>query len=350
MELLETAWKGFRNLKPRRQKWRSGLNVLLGPNGSGKTNLLESLNVLCGWGPFAGSKTRATVAWDEPGERAFLAAWADGERSLEAQVLLSSRATLRVGNERVTHSELRSLLPALSFLPRDIDLIDGSPSGRRLFLDKLCVLCSPLYARRLAEYRQLVRHRTALLKKGRPVRPTALPLARFGGWIWDCRRETVGLLAEELQRQEALLPRPAELSLESRVACGGSGESDLAAALEAHLERERYACFPLVGPHRDDLGIFCDGRPASVCLSRGQKRRTVMALILAAGQLIESRVRVKPILLLDDIAAELDLHGREALGNALEASNWQVFITGVDNPFPTTRSMAWHISEGQILN
>jgi DNA replication and repair protein RecF len=172
MKIAETAWKSFRNLEPRRQEWCPGLNVILGPNGSGKTNLLESLNVLCGWGPFEGGKISSLVAWDSAEGRALLAGRAEGERDVEVEVRVGARTSLRAGNEKVTHSALRSLLPSLSFLPGSVGLLDGPPGGRRFFLDKLCALCSPLYARRLAEYKQLVRHRTSLLRHWGP-RPQA---------------------------------------------------------------------------------------------------------------------------------------------------------------------------------
>ncbi|MDR1978648.1 MAG: DNA replication and repair protein RecF [Synergistaceae bacterium] len=403
MEFLETAWKGFRNLKPRRQQWRPGLNVILGPNGSGKTNLLESFNVLSGWGAFtataaaaAGGKTSSLIAWEakeakEAKIRALLMGRAAGERDVEVQAQIGARMSLRAGNERVTHSELRSLVPSLSFLPQDIGLLDGSPSVRRLFLDKLCALSSPLYARRLAEYKQLVRHRTALLRQDRKwrdaasaLRATVPPIAQLGGWIRNSRRKVVDLLArafsgvsgdleisgenEPCSPSAALLPFRVEVALELR---GGSGREDekgekdardavmaLAAALETGLERERHAGSVLVGPHRDDLLFSCLGRPAAHSLSRGQKRRVVMATILAAGRLVEARLRLKPILLLDDVAAELDAEGKELMAQALADTGWQIFVTGVEDPFgdaPETRQKSqklpktlWRVQEGDL--
>ena len=91
---------------------------------------------------------------------------------------------------------------------------------------------------------------------------------------------------------------------------------------------------PLVGPGRDDLEVTALGRPASESLSRGQKRRLVLALILAAGRLVEARIGRKPVLLFDDLAAELDAEGRVAAGTALAGTGWQVFLTGVEDPFP----------------
>ena len=359
MEFLETAWKGFRNLKPRRQKWRSGLNVLLGPNGSGKTNLLEALSVLCGWGAFPGNKTSSLVAWNSLDNQVLVTGSAGGEREIEveARLVLTARGvqtSLRAANEKATYADLRSLLPSLSFLPTDIDLLDGAPSVRRLFLDKLCALCSPLYARRLAEYRQLVRQRTVLLRKRSSVRVTTVPLVQLGGWIWESRRKTVDLLAEALKQNNVLLPFETEIALVRRgfplssASQNSSATQELAAALEASLERERASGQVLVGPHRDDLLFSCLGRPAASALSRGQKRRTVMAAILASGRVVESKLRHAPILLLDDVAAELDTEGRELAGRALLETGWQVFVTGTENPFPSIPHTLFLLRQGDF--
>ncbi|MDR1048971.1 MAG: DNA replication and repair protein RecF [Synergistaceae bacterium] len=386
MEFAESAWKSFRNLEPCRRQWSSGVNILSGPNGSGKTNLLESFHVLCGWGPFAG-KSAPLPAWGEP--RAFLGARLTGEEELEVEVQVGPRTSLRVGKESVTHPVLRSFVPSLSFLPPDTGLLDGSPGARRFFLDKLCALCSPLYARRLAEYGQLVRQRTALLRQSGPpspaLRATAVPLAKLGGWIRDIRKKTVfqghgpwTQLEDENERgREPCIPSEDRQSLDfwirrqGRENFGLSFETglslslkgslgiedaaeDLEAALAASREREAYAGTVLVGPHRDDLLFHCtvDGKsvPAALALSRGQKRRVVAAAILAAGRLIEKRLRRKPVLLLDDVTAELDAEGCGLLLCALAETGWQTFLTTADEArasFPGAAS--WKLRDGTVL-
>lgn len=337
MRFETTALRGFRNLgTSRRVAWGPGLNLILGPNGAGKTNLLESLNFLSGWGPFSG-KAGAAVAWDSPDGRALLAARASGERDLEVAALLSSRMTLKAGGERVSGSELRSRLPSLSFLPTDIDLIDGASSVRRRFLDRLCALCIPPYARRLSECRQIVRHRTALLRQGRSPDRTTLPFARLGGWILESRRCVVERMLEG-GAGEGLLPFPFALRVEPEVR--GSGSEFLLAALEATAEREAHARRPLAGPHRDDLNVTCLGRPACSALSRGQKRRLVLSLILMAGRFVGTHLRLQPVLLFDDLGAELDAAGRHEAGAALLNTGWQVFVTGTENPFPELAASA----------
>jgi DNA replication and repair protein RecF len=305
------------------------------------------------------------AAWDAGDAGAFLAASAAGERDVEVEARLGARISLRVWNERVTHSELRSLVPSLSFLPRDISLLDGSPSVRRLFLDKICALVSPLYARRLAEYQRLARQRAALLRRGRngaipTLRAMVSPMAQLGGWIRKSRGSAAGLLAEALRNGSELLPF--EIGVVLRLRDGEKENSapegfsledfiqGIADALNGGLERELRAGAVLAGPHRDDLLFSCLGRPAALALSRGQKRRVVMAAVLAAGQLIETRLRLKPILLLDDAAAELDEEGRALMAQSLAATGWQVFAAaaGAENPFGGSVSAVWEVREGKI--
>ncbi|MCR5346511.1 MAG: AAA family ATPase [Fretibacterium sp.] len=397
--------RDFRSLREARPEWAPGLNLILGPNGSGKTNLLESLNILAGWGTFQG-RTSGAVSWDSEKGRALLGARVNGEEEHELQVQISGRMTPRLDGKHATFTDLRLAVPSITFLPADINLVEGSPAVRRLFLDRLCALCSVPYARRLAEFRQISRHRTALLRQGRPVHGTTLPFARLGGWIMETRRRAVSLLmtlpqsgvpsgphsgvpagpqsgpsglklrgpaervsqrptewasqrpAERVsQREPPPLKSPAahEVGFPAAHTAGslpahtvgslpafsftmtpeleGSGAESLLRGLEETAEKERYALRPLVGPNRDDLVLISMGRPAAESLSRGQKRRLVLSLILRAGRLIELQLRRKPVLFFDDLAAELDADARHESGAALLATGWQIFVTGTEDPF-----------------
>ena len=332
MNFESSALKNFRNLRGARLKWAPGINLILGPNGSGKTNLLESLNVLAGWGTFG--RTGRAVSWGE--ERALLGARVVGEEEHELQVQISTRMTPHLDERTISCTDLRRIVPSITFLPVDINLVDGSPSVRRLFVDRLCALCSPPYARRLSEFHQISRHRAALLRQNKPVRGTTLPFARLGGWIMEVRRQVVSCLSA--------LDNPAPLcaalpfSFSMTPALGGNGADYLLHALEERAERERFALRPLVGPGHDDLEMTVSGRPAAEALSRGQKRRLVLSLILRAGRLIEAHLRRKPVLFFDDLAAELDAEGRQSAGVALLSTGWQVFITGTEDPFPSLES------------
>ena len=333
MRFESIALRSFRNFEAAKIAWGPGLNFILGPNGSGKTNLLESLNILAGWGSLLG-RTGGTVSWDSPDGRALLAARTTGETGHEIMAALSSRMALKLDGKHVNCTELRLVIPSFTFLPTDVDLIDGPPSVRRVFMDKLCALCFPPYARRLSEFHQVYRHRAALLRDRRDACGTDIPFAQLGGWIMESRRVVLSHLLDAPRSLCGGEDVPFSLAAQPELPAGSNGPEYLLSALRALAEREARAMRPLVGPGRDDLRILSGGRPASEALSRGQKRRVVLSLVLMAGRLIELRLRRKPVLLFDDLWAELDAGGRRAALEALGGTGWQVFLAGTEAPVP----------------
>lgn len=323
MRCSVTVTRFFRNLQPRRVEWEAGLNCLTGPNGAGKTNIIECLHALSGWGCF---KTGASpVAWDSGEPSAYLYGEFEGEESVTVGVRVGSRTLVQCGGRRASWTNVREKVPSLAFLAGDLSLVEGTPGVRRAFLDRLCTLLFPPYAWKLSEMRRALRHRGILLKQGRNASLTAKVLAPLVSWIWGSRRSSVAMLASGLERLSDLLPAPLEMC---HVRGGGGGADDpledFARGLERYGQREREARIPLVGPHRDDMILTNSGRPV-LSLSRGQRRRTAVALMIAAGFAVEKTVRRAPMLLLDEIAAELDADGHRRTVDALLGSGFQVF-------------------------
>jgi len=348
MRIAQTRFRNFRNLENALISWGPGLNVLSGANGAGKTNVLEALHILTGWGAFSGSKCSDAVKWGSSGGAA-LAAQAEGERSALIEVSIVSRASLRIDGHVCRWGDLRSCVQSLAFLPADMALIEGSPVVRRRFLDVLCALMYPLYAYKLSEYRKIVQHRRYLLGLGHSTRVTQETMAALAVWLWECRLEVTEAIRAHLQRWNELLPRPVTLELKR----GGAGMvDDLAADFDQSCqllaERERAAGTPLVGPHRDDLLLNCEERRAADVLSRGQRRRTALALIMAAASAVEARYRSKPVLLLDEVTSELDGTGRDVLISCLEQSGWQVFAATAETPLLNIDGTRWKIDAGRI--
>ena len=106
---------------------------------------------------------------------------------------------------------------------------------------------------------------------------------------------------------------------------------------------------PLVGPHRDDLLILRGTREAAGSLSRGQKRRASVALMLAAGQAVEDRLKRKPLLLLDEVASELDEEGRSLVVESLQETGWQTFATAADQVVSAWPGKTWRVDTGEIF-
>ena len=348
MRIAQTRFRNFRNLENSLAAWHPGLNLLTGANGAGKTNVLEALHVVTGWGAFSGSKCSDTVKWDSQGG-ASLAAQAAGEREAMIEALIAVRASLRLDGKVCRWGDLRSCVPSLTFLPADMALIEGAPSVRRRFLDVLCALYFPLYAYKLSEYRKITRHRRHLLSLGRPARVTEETMANLAAWIWERRLEVTAALRIHLEKWSDLLPRKIGLDLKK----GGAGNADdlfedFRRSCAILAERERASGLPLVGPHRDDLILSCGGRLAPEVFSRGQRRRAALALILAAASAVERRYRAAPVLLLDEVTSELDAEGRSLLMGCLERSGWQIFAATAESALPSFQGARWLISGGKI--
>ena len=332
MRCVSLRLHNFRNIKTGEIQWSEGLNLLLGDNGSGKTNCLEALHLLLGWGPIG--DRRDVPTWGGSG-RAFITGQFAGEEEALLAMGVGASSVLKYNGRRCSCSEARSVAPSLAFLPSDMALLDGAPSRRRSFIDRLCALLWPLYALRLSDFRRAVRHRVALLRRGGDLGPLSEAMAPLASWIWGARESAVAALSEELLRVGELLPAPLDLAL-SR---GGAGRvesrlDDWWESLDAAGPRERACCTPLVGPHRDDIEFMCGDIPASSRLSRGHKRRASAALVIAAGRCIVRRLRRAPLLLIDEMASELDRAGREIFVESLRATGWQVIGTAAEAVIP----------------
>ncbi|MBQ4401665.1 MAG: AAA family ATPase [Synergistaceae bacterium] len=332
MKIDSTILRDFRNLGPNlrvSKTWDSGINLILGRNGAGKTNLLEALSIITGWGAFG--KTSSVISWDKKGGRAYISSQFSGEESFAVNAEISSRISLRLNDKSVSFTDLRLYVPSIIFLTGNLSLIDGSPSSRRLFIDRLCALFVPPFAKRLADFKNILRVRSSLLRQGKSPSSTDIPYCKAGGWIMDMRREVLSQLMRMMDTEKFTMRFVPELSF--------SGEVYLRAMITENRAREVYAQRPLFGPNYDELSIMImgTGRPASESLSRGQKRRLILYIILTSGRLIEERLKRKPVLLLDDLTAELDAEGREWTYNQLKATGWQAFITAPEKPFATRR-------------
>lgn len=359
MFFRSTYFHNFRNLVPQRRTWSPGFNVITGQNGAGKTNFLEGLNIISGWGPLEkGTRMASLIDWRNDGRvndsargrgRASLWAGISGEEDAEIFASVSTRCALKFGGSAVVASTMRGRMPVLSFLSGHISLIKGSASSRRQILDRVGSLISPSYALRLGDYRRVLKHRSILLRRFCDTRPTDAILISTGSWIWTAREEITRLIVESLKSFSDLLAVPMEVEFER----GGGGlcdspSDDFKASMTEKKNRERAAKIPMVGPQRDDLKLSCNGREAAVVLSRGQGRRAASAIALSAAAVVERSLGRKPVLIFDEITSELDERGRDATFEALMATGCQVFAATTD-PVDAGGVEIFRIQEGKFI-
>lgn len=326
-----------------------GRTAIVGRNGFGKTNVVEAL----WYSATLGSHRVATAA---PLIRT------GSERSVVSTIVVNEGRELAVDLEitagkankaRLNRSPVRSarevlgVLQAVLFAPEDLALVRGEPGDRRRYLDDLATIRRPAVAGIRADYDRVVRQRTALLKtagarhRGDPSVLDTLDvwdghLAVHGAQLMAARVELVNQLAPQVEKAYQLLApasRPAGIRYRSSIdgafddADGGVElyEAALLVALSARraTELERGVC--LVGPHRDDLELRLGDQPAKGFASHGESWSMALALRLAAYELLRADGG-EPVLLLDDVFAELDIARRRALG-AVAASAEQVVVT-----------------------
>lgn len=295
-----------------------GLNLLSAPNASGKSSLLEAVCVLLRLqSPRAGVLAEAI----RHGAAGFSVAGHRAGRDLA--IHLSRAEGRRVVLDGITQGRsdayLRVGLVAF-FSSEDIELVRGTSSKRRRFLDFLGSQGDAGYAASLRAYDRALRSRNLLLKdgphRGRELSAYDGPLLTAGAHLAGVRaqlcRELAPLVARHVQ---AISPRGEPCGLEYR----RSGGDDFPAALAASAAEERRLRQTMVGPHRDDVELHLESAPAATFASEGQQRTLALAMRLAQAELIRARRGEPPVYLLDDVFGELDTERRRRLLAALPA-------------------------------
>ncbi|OLT11952.1 DNA replication/repair protein RecF [Pseudonocardia sp. CNS-139] len=344
MHLRRLAVSDFRSWESAELELEPGVTVLVGPNGVGKTNLVEAAGYLATLGSHR-------VATDAPlvrrgAERAVvrgLVAHRGRELAVEVEITPGRANRARVNRAPVSRPrDVLGILRTVLFAPEDLALVRGDPGERRRFLDDLLVSRFPRYAAVRSDYERVLRQRSALLKTAR-AGARGGDLSTLDVWDGHLARHGSALLAGRLELVAAIAPLGAEAFGEvaptsDPVSLGyrSSVEGELpgtAAELEALLldelsrvrrqEVERGVC--LVGPHRDDLELRLGEGPAKGYASHGESWALALALRLASYRLLCAD-DVEPVLVLDDVFAELDSRRRTALAAVAERAE-QVLIT-----------------------
>lgn len=345
----------------------AGLRIV-GANGSGKSSLLESIELLSTTRPRRGANDGDLIAHGsgiELGVPPYARVdarviRADSVVEIEAFIQrrenrTGTKKTLKVAGRPRRAGDVVGLVPTVTFAPDDLDLVLGSPSVRRRFLDIMLSQTDRRYLGHLSRYARILAQRNSLLKSPGVSMPAIddqfsywdEQLVALGAYIIAARSRVVGLLNDLAGRQfHALSPASGDLGITYASTLSATeswwqglagdgrdlldGAQRVGSLFESQLRRSRHSDLArgatLVGPHRDDLELTLDGRTIARFGSRGQQRLAVMAIKLAELTQAEQTLGHRPVLLLDDILSELDPHHREALLSAV-AGGGQAFIT-----------------------
>jgi DNA replication and repair protein RecF len=380
----------FRNYESVELELATGPNLFVGSNGQGKTNLVEALGYLSTLASHRVSTDHAMIrsGCDSAIIRARLTS---GEKSVLAEVQLNRTGANRaqINRAAIKTRELPRYFSSVLFAPEDLALVRGDPAGRRRFLDELLMLRTPRMSGVLADYDRVLRQRNSLLKSARASTfSTTVPRGQLGTLdIWDERLvslgseiiEARGHLVDELRPEvarayEAIAGADHAPGLEPRLSTLTHGEDDpdsdpssdarrgdrltaeeTAVTFMATLARLRKSeldrGITLAGPHRDDLLLVLNELPARGYASHGESWSFALALKLAAAAVLRRESTAgDPVLILDDVFAELDESRRGRLATAAQEFE-QVLITAAvagDVPSALAGSTV-HIQAGRIV-
>ena len=318
------------------------VHVLVGENGAGKTNILESISILSLLRSSLGVDESDLVHWEKEYYRIRTEALNDAGEEKIVEVVSQQAPRVQkacfLNDVKMPIDKVVGVLPTVLFLPQDLQLFTGAPANRRKFLDRLLSQVSPEYLAILMQYQKVLKQRNSLLKRIAEKRAVDSELdlwddqlASLAAPLTTARLELIGTLQLTLPEEVRALGEDnwKSIQLQYERKCEETDEMKLRLEYRKRfLQNRQRDCIlqaTSIGPHREDWSIEVDGRDITSFASRGQQRASLLALLLLQVSYLELRCGEKPVILLDDVFSELDdTHQRRLLDSL---SGYQVFIT-----------------------
>lgn len=328
------------------------LNILIGPNGQGKSNLLEGIAVLAVGRSFRGARPAEMRRWDSKESRlSGELRQGDVTRTLRREIAQREDGTWAVSGEGCPWARV------VPFSWQDLAILNGTPQARRNFVDGFAGKLVPAHLTAINRYRQVVIRRNALLQS--PSDDASLR-ASLAAWdeqmatlaveIVTRRRRAVASLREQASRVHDEIggaAGPLDLRYQSSLA-EDAAPSVVMEMLAARFREERRRGQTLIGPHRDDLVIDLGGHDARAFGSRGEQRLVALALRLAEVEPVTVAVGSPPILLLDDALSELDPEVQQNVLRYISRGGGQVFLTTAEATPPAADAAWWDVREDRV--
>ncbi len=360
MYISSLTLTNFRNYTAEKIKFSPLTNVIYGSNAQGKTNILEAVYIFAQGRSHRAKSDREMIKFGEDFSRLSLD-FQDLQRSYSASArfVRNGKKSIKINHVQITKlSMLMNYLNAVMFSPEDLDLVKGSPSARRRFMDSSISQLYPRYLTSLIDYHKALAQKNSLLKdlKYKGARSDMMlsvwneRLACEGARIMEYRRDFVKLMREYASViQYEISGERLEIEYSPGIKSADTDSTDILEYLERHQRREIDAASALFGVQRDDLAVRIDSREARVYGSQGQQRTAALAMKISQADYIHSIKGEYPILLLDDIMSELDVRRRAYLAQKIRDK--QVLITSTDTDLmkSTEDTRLIHVSNGTVL-
>ncbi len=338
--------KGFRNYQHQQLDFNPRLNILVGENGQGKTNLLESIYYLSVTRSFRTNRDQELVKWEEPFfylKGTFLKD--DFKNDVQVSYSYNHPLKVKINNEPVNRYDHLQQFPVVVFSPDDLMLIREGPSIRRRFLNLEASRLNPVYFKELRAYQRVLQQRNHLLKGfynrkrdqvNQLLEPWDQSLVSLGSNIIHTRLKIIKSLEKEAKLFFLSMTKASEIftlqydcSFDYKVDLKDTNETFMQ-VLESKREQELKKGATVVGPHLDDLKISINGYDTRKYSSQGQKRTAALALKMAEVSLFKMENNECPIILLDDVFSEFDDSRKMHLLEFLKGSTGQCFISSAD--------------------
>lgn len=399
MHVSDLSLEDFRSYRRLMVSLEPGVTALIGPNGQGKTNLIEAVDYLSGLSSHrAGADTalvrRAEPGGEQPGGAVLRARVVHGRRPtvMELEIIAGRANRARLNRGSVRPRDLLGVLRTVLFSPEDLALVREEPAGRRRLLDDLAVTLRPALAGVRAEHDKILAQRAGLLRSARAARtPTASMLTTLEVWDAQLAAAASRLIAARIDVVERLRPwvagaygavsadpSPAFIAyrsslalhegapepdprtggdrpeVEAGLADAGATAARLEAAMGALRAREIDRGANLVGAHRDDLSLFLGPLPARGFASHGEQWSLALALRLASYEMLRRDVDAyggdgEPVLLLDDVFSSLDDARRRALAHLVAGAQQALVTAASEHDVPEELAGArWRVNGSEL--
>ncbi len=332
-----------------------GLNVFVGANGSGKTSILEAIHVLGSGRSFRTHRLTELISRGQTWLRARGDIRGEGGEVGSIGVEKGAQGLcIRVAGEEIrSASELARRLPLVVITADSQRLLTDGAGLRRQLMDWALFHVEPTYLSALQRYRRALRQRNAALRGGagcNTLAPWDQEVAEAGEVLHGQRHR---FLEEILPVYAETLKSLVSMTVEIRYQPGWDTATELMAALQRNAATDRVRGFTGLGPHRADLRFSSDGAPAHQVLSRGEGKLFTVGLVLAQCRFLEDRQGRQPLVLVDDLASELDEDSRGRFFGQLRALGAQVFVTTVSRDLVETTDWdgirVFHVERGRPL-
>jgi DNA replication and repair protein RecF len=358
MSVLKLITQNFRNLTGNPVMFHPDNNFIIGANGSGKSSLLEAIFFLGHGKSFRTTNINTIVHHQESKFVVSIKDFSYQQLGLSKDVS-TGQSDIKINSERYSRlSDLARNIAVQIVTPESFKLFFGGPKERRRFIDLGLFHVKQDFSKQWRDFSKILKQRNACLKLDNSHAMLDYwtdTFCQYSELVAQCRQEYVNELRSELVKWTDLLLPSLSDQIVVQYLQGWNQSKSLSSVLNENRQRELKYGFSLYGAQKFDVRFLLNRNSIDLLLSRGQQKLFLLALTFAQAKLIERVNRVKPILLIDDIGAELDINSRTLLSSAVDKLNCQVIITAIDRfalePLVSSEKnhKMFHVKHGEIL-